>query len=129
MNFAVPLYIQIIQGRSGLETSLAIMPLMLAVFFSAILVVRLYERFSARQLASYAFAFIFAGALWLAFVARNDWSVLPVILGLITVGVGQGALMTLLLNVLVSERPRNWPATSGPSAESLRTWPLPSAPL
>ncbi len=106
INFAVPLYIQIIQGRSGLETSLAIMPLMLAVFFSAILVVRLYERFSPRQLASCAFALIFAGTLWLAFVAANDWSVLPVILGLITVGVGQGALMTLILNVLVSESPK-----------------------
>ena len=64
----------------------------------------------------YAFALIFAGALWLAFVARNDWSVLPVILGLITVGVGQGALMTLLLNVLVSEVPKELASDVGSSA-------------
>jgi hypothetical protein len=37
-----------------------------------------------------------SGMVWLAFVARNDWSVFPVILGLITVGHGQGALVTLL---------------------------------
>lgn len=106
INFAVPLYIQIVQGRTGLETSLAIMPLMLTVFFSAILVVRLYPRFSPRQLACGAFLLVFAGNLWLAFVVRNDWSVLPVIGGLVAVGLGQGALMTLLLNVLVSAAPQ-----------------------
>jgi hypothetical protein len=44
--------------------------------------------------------------LWLAFVARNDWSVFPVILGLVTVGLGQGALVTRLFNVLVTASPK-----------------------
>jgi len=33
-------------------------------------------------------------------------SVFPVILGLITVGLGQGALVTLLFNVLVTSSPK-----------------------
>ncbi len=102
INFSVPLYIQIIQGRSSMATSIAMMPFMLTVFFTAILVVRLYNKLSPRTIARCAFALVMFGTLRLAFVARNDWSVFPVIIGLITVGVGQGALVTLLFNVLVT---------------------------
>jgi len=106
INFAVPLYIQIIQGRSSAATSVAMMPFLLTVFFAAILVVRLYDRFSPRQIARGAFLLVIAGTLWLAFVVRNDWSVFPVILGLFIVGLGQGALVTLLFNVLVTSSPK-----------------------
>ena len=46
INFTVPLYIQIVQGRDALQTSVAMMPFMLTVFFTAILIVRLYDRFT-----------------------------------------------------------------------------------
>jgi hypothetical protein len=101
INFLVPLYIQIIQGRSSAATSVAMMPFMLTVFFTATLIVRLYDRFTPRRIARSAFALVTVGALWLAFVARNDWSVFPV-----TVGLGQGALVTLLFNVLVTSSPK-----------------------
>ena len=106
INFTVPLYIQIIQGRTSAATSVAMMPFMLTVFFTAILIVRFYGRFAPRTIARAAFGLVAAGALWLAFVVSNDWSVLPVILGLITVGLGQGALVTLLFNVLVTSSPK-----------------------
>lgn len=106
INFMVPLYIQIIQGRSSAATSVAMMPFMLTVFFTAILIVRLYDRFAPRTIARVAFLFVVAGTLWLAFVVRNDWSVPAVIAGLITVGLGQGALVTLLFNVLVTSAPK-----------------------
>jgi MFS family permease len=106
INFAVPLYIQIVQGRAPGATSVAMMPFMLTVFFTALLVVRLYDKFTPRQIARGAYALVIAGTLWLAFVVSNDWSVAPVILGLVTVGIGQGALVTLLFNVLVTESPR-----------------------
>lgn len=102
INFSVPLYIQIVQGRTSMATSIAMMPFMLTVFFTAILIVRLYDRYSPRQIARAAFLLVMVGTCWLAFVARNDWSVFPVIIGLITVGLGQGALVTLLFNVLVT---------------------------
>lgn len=106
INFAVPLYIQIVQGRSSAATSFAMMPFMLTVFFTAILVVRLYGRFTPRQIARAGFVLVFVGTLWLAWVASNNWAVFPVILGLVTVGIGQGALVTLLFNVLVSAAPK-----------------------
>ncbi len=113
INFLVPLYIQILQGRSSAATSVAMMPFMLTVFFTAILIVRLYDRFTPRQLARAAFTLVTVGALWLAFVARNDWSVFPVILGLIIVGLGQGTLVTLLFNVLVTASPKELGADVG----------------
>src|SRR5262245_4643956 len=106
INFSVPLYIQIVQGNTALQTSIAMMPFMLTVFFTAILIVRLYDRFTPRQIATAAFLLVAAGTAWLAFVVRNDWSTFPVILGLFTVGLGQGALVTLLFNVLVTASPK-----------------------
>jgi MFS family permease len=106
INFSVPLYIQIVQGSPAFQTSIAMMPFMLTVFFTAILIVRLYNKFSPRQIATAAFLVVAAGTAWLAFVVRNDWSTFPVIVGLFTVGLGQGALVTLLFNVLVTASPK-----------------------
>lgn len=106
INFTVPLYIQIIQGRTSAATSVTMMPFMLTVFFTAILIVKLYGKYAPRTIARWAFTLVAAGALWLAFVVSNDWSVFPVIIGLITVGLGQGALVTLLFNVLVTSSPK-----------------------
>lgn len=106
INFTVPLYIQIIQGRTSAATSVAMMPFMLTVFFTAILIVKLYGKYAPRTIARWAFGLVAVGALWLAFVVSNDWSVFPVIIGLVTVGLGQGALVTLLFNVLVTSSPK-----------------------
>jgi predicted MFS family arabinose efflux permease len=102
LNFSVPLYIQIVQGRSPLATAIAMMPFNLTVFFTAMLVVNLYERLTPRQIGRYGFVLCTVGLVWLAVVVRNDWSEIPVLLGLILFGIGQGALVTLLFNVLVT---------------------------
>jgi len=106
INFSVPLYIQIVQGRSSMQTSIAMMPFMLTVFFTAILIVRLYNKFPPRNIARAAFVLVAIGTTWLAFVVRNEWNTPPVVAGLIIVGLGQGALVTLLFNVLVTSSPK-----------------------
>lgn len=106
LNFSVPLYIQIVQGRSPIATAVAMLPFNLTVFFAAMLIVRLYNRLSPRQIGRYGFMLCTAGLLWLAFVVHNDWSALPVLLGLFIFGVGQGSLVTLLFNVLVTASPK-----------------------
>ncbi|QDP98846.1 MFS transporter [Microlunatus elymi] len=107
LNFSVPLYIQIVQGRSPLDTSLAMMPFNLTVFVTAMLVVRFYQRYSPRTIALFSFALTTIALLWLAFVVTNNWETLPTILGLIVFGVGQGSLVTLVFNVLVTSAPKN----------------------
>lgn len=106
LNFSVPLYIQIVQGRSPLATAIAMMPFNLTVFFTAMLIVRFYDRLTPRQIGRYGFMLCTAALLWLAFVVRNDWSAVPVLLGLVLFGIGQGSLVTLLFNVLVTASPK-----------------------
>jgi predicted MFS family arabinose efflux permease len=107
LNFTVPLYIQIVQGRSPLATAIAMMPFNLTVFFSAMLIVRFYDRLTPRQIGRYGFMLCTAALLWLAFVVRNDWSAVPVLIGLVAFGIGQGSLVTLVFNVLVTASPKH----------------------
>jgi predicted MFS family arabinose efflux permease len=106
LNFSVPLYIQIVQGRTPIETAIAMMPFNLTVFFTAMLVVRLYPRFTPRLIGMCGFVLCALALLWLAFVVRNDWGAPVVMTGLILFGIGQGALVTLLFNVLVTAAPK-----------------------
>ena len=106
LNFSVPLYIQIVQGRSALATALAMMPFNLTVFFTAMLIVRFYDRLTPREIGRYGFILCTVALFWLAFVVRNDWSTAPVLIGLVLFGIGQGSLVTLLFNVLVTASPK-----------------------
>lgn len=106
LNFSVPLYIQIIQGRTPLETAVAMLPFNLTVFFTAILVVRLYRTLTPRRIGQLGFILCTGALVYLAWVVRNDWSAVPVMFGLIAFGIGQGALVTLLFNVLVTAAPK-----------------------
>src|SRR5262249_25061608 len=106
LNFSVPLYIQIVQGRSPLATAIAMMPFNLTVFISAMLIVKLYDKLTQRQIAQYDFVLCAGALVWLAFVVHNDWSAVPVLTGLILFGIGQGSLVTLVFNVLVTASPK-----------------------
>ena len=105
LNFTVPLYIQVVQGRTPFETSLAMMPFNVTVFITATLIVRFYKRYSPRTIGIAAFALATAALVWLSVVVTNNWETLPTIIGLIAFGIGQGALVTLVFNVLVTSAP------------------------
>ncbi|WP_024803586.1 MFS transporter [Nocardia sp. BMG51109] len=107
LNFTVPLYIQIVQGRTPFDTSLAMMPFNLTVFLTATLVVRFYTRFSPKAIGVFAFVLTTVALVWLAYVVTNNWETLPTIAGLIVFGIGQGALVTLVFNVLVTAVPKS----------------------
>lgn len=107
VNFTVPIYIQVVQGRTPLDTSLAMMPFNLTVFVTATLIVRFYGRFAPRTIALFSFALTTVALIWLSAVVTNNWETLPTILGLIVFGIGQGALVTLVFNVLVTAAPKH----------------------
>ena len=106
LNFSVPLYIQIVQGRSPIATAIAMLPFNLTVFFAAMLIVQFYGRLTPRKIGRYGFMLCTVALLWLAFVVHNDWSAVPVLIGLVIFGIGQGSLVTLLFNVLVTSSPK-----------------------
>ena len=105
VNFSIPLYIQIVQGRTPFDTSLAMMPFNLTVFVTATLVVRFYKRYPPRTIGVFGFILTTAALIWLSIVVNNNWETFPTILGLFVFGVGQGALVTLVFNVLVTAAP------------------------
>jgi predicted MFS family arabinose efflux permease len=112
-TFMIPLYIQMVQGRSSLQTAVAMIPYQLAVLAAAFLVVRLYGQLTPRQIARGAFAVVTVGMLLLAMVITNDWSNITVVIGLMLVGLGQGALATLLFNVLVTSSAKEFAGDVG----------------
>ncbi|MFI5427629.1 MFS transporter [Aeromicrobium sp. UC242_57] len=105
LNFTVPLYIQIVQGRSPFSTAVAMMPFNLTVFITATLVIRTYKKFPPRTIGVFAFSLTTAALAWLAFVVTNNWETVPTIVGLVAFGIGQGALVTLVFSVLVTSAP------------------------
>lgn len=107
VNFTVPIYIQVVQGRTPLDTSLAMLPFNLTVFVTATLIIRFYNRFAPRTIALFSFALTTVALVWLSAVVTNNWETLPTILGLIVFGIGQGSLVTLVFNVLVTAAPKH----------------------
>lgn len=105
INFLIPLYIQIVQGGSSLQTAAAVVPYMLAIFSASILVVRVFPRWTARRIGSTGFLLVAAGLVMLAFSIYNNWGTPLVALSLVVTGIGEGALLTLLFAVMVSASP------------------------
>ena len=106
INFLIPLYIQIVQGQTSMFTSIAVVPYTIAIAASAFLIVRLYARLSPRQIAVIAFMLVAAGLVILSFTIHNEWGTALVILGLLIVGLGEGSLLTLLFNIMVTSSPK-----------------------
>jgi MFS family permease len=106
VGFLIPLYVQIIQGRTPLFTAVAILPYAIAIAVAGVLSVRLYDRFAPRSLGIASFVLIAVGLVTVACTVGDDWSTVTVILGLLLVGIGEGTLLTLLFNVLVSASPK-----------------------
>lgn len=106
VSFLIPLYIQIVQGRSSLDTSVAVIPYSLSIFAAALTIVRIYPKLAPRTIAWAAFGLVSLGLIVLATVINNQWSTPTVVAGLILVGLGQGSLVTLLFNVLVTSSPK-----------------------
>jgi MFS family permease len=106
VGFLIPLYVQIAQSRTPLASAVAILPYAVTVAAAGVLSVRLYDRLSPRSLGVASFILIAIGLVVVAFTLGNDWSTVAVIFGLLLVGIGEGTLLTLLFNVLVSASPK-----------------------
>ena len=106
INFLIPLYVQIVQGRTTLQTAVVTVPYTLAIFTSAVSIVMLYRWLSPRLIGSAGFVVVAAGLTILSLTMSNQWGTPAVISGLIVLGLGEGALLTLLFNVLVSASPK-----------------------
>ncbi|WP_082717056.1 MFS transporter [Microterricola viridarii] len=105
-NFLIPLYLQVVQGRTSFETSLAIIPYTLSIFLASTFVANLYKRFPPRQIARAGFVVVAFGLILLAFTIQYGWGQGFVVAGLITLGLGQGSIVALVFNTLLSAAPK-----------------------
>jgi MFS family permease len=106
VTFLIPLYIQFVMNRTPLFTAVAIVPYALAVAVAAIVSVRLYGRLTPRKLGVISFVLVAIGSVSVALTISNNWGTSFVILGLLVLGLGEGTMLTLLFNVLVSASPK-----------------------
>jgi MFS family permease len=106
VSFLIPLYIQVVQGGTSFATAIAVIPLSTMSLISAVLVVRLYGRWSPSSIARKAFLLVAIGFALLGTVIRNDWSNVMVMFSMAVIGLGEGALVTLLFNVIVTASPK-----------------------
>lgn len=105
VTFLIPLYIEIVQGRTSLATAYALVPFTVASFIGALVVSRFSTPTAMRKAARHAFLAVGTGLVLLGAVVRNDWSDASVVLSLATVGLGEGALATLLFKTLAALAP------------------------
>lgn len=105
VTFLIPLYIEIVQGRSSLHTAYALVPFTVASFIGALLVGRFRGPAALRRATRYAFLLVGAGLVLLGAIVRNDWSDASVVLSLGMAGLGEGALATLLFKTLAAVAP------------------------
>ncbi|WP_157994421.1 MFS transporter [Peristeroidobacter agariperforans] len=105
VTFLIPLYIEIVQGRSSLVTAYALVPFTVASFIGALSVSRFGSPQSVRNITRHAFLAVGTGLLLLGAIVRNDWSDASVVLSLAAIGLGEGTLATLLFKNLASVAP------------------------
>src|SRR5262245_21468497 len=106
VGFLIPLYVQIVQGRTPLYSAGTIFPYAVAIAAAGVRSVRLYGRYAPRILGIASFVLIAIGLAVVSVTIDEDYGGVAVILGLLLVGVGEGTLLTLLFNVLVSASPK-----------------------
>lgn len=105
-NFLIPLYMQVVQGLTGIETSFSIIPYTLSIFLASTFIAVLYGRFSPRVLGAAGFVVVAAALTLLAFTVRGEWGQWFIVAGLILLGLGQGSIVALVFNTLLSAAPK-----------------------
>lgn len=105
-NFLIPLYMQVVQGLSGIQTSFSIIPYTISIFLASTFVATLYRLFPPRTLAAGGFVVVAAALTLIAFTIRGEWGQTFIVIGLVLLGLGQGAIVALVFNTLLSSAPR-----------------------
>lgn len=105
-NFLIPLYMQVVQGLTGIQTSFSIIPYTISIFLASTFVAYLYNRFPPRVLAASGFVVVAAALTLIAFTIRGDWGQAFIVVGLVLLGLGQGSIVALVFNTLLSSAPK-----------------------
>lgn len=105
-NFLIPLYMQVVQGLTGIQTSFSIIPYTISIFLASTFVAYLYKVAPPRIIGSVGFVVVAAALSLIAFTIHGDWGQVFIVIGLVLLGLGQGAIVALVFNTLLSSAPK-----------------------
>ncbi|MFC9858150.1 MULTISPECIES: MFS transporter [unclassified Streptomyces] len=111
--FVVPLYLSVALGLSALRTGACILPLSLTLLAAAILIPRLLPDVSPRRVVRLGILAMLAGAVVLMAALDADAGAEVVMVPLLLIGLGMGALASQLGSVTVSAVPDEQSAEVG----------------
>jgi EmrB/QacA subfamily drug resistance transporter len=100
--FAVPLYLQIVQGFDALETGVRMLPTSVALLITALLGARLATRFSPRAIVRVGFLFLLAAVGFLLGTIEPQIDTTDFNVAMAVLGVGMGLVVSQLGNVVQS---------------------------
>jgi EmrB/QacA subfamily drug resistance transporter len=100
--FAVPLYLQIVQGFDAFETGLRMLPTSVALFVTALLGARLASRFAPRTIVRAGFLCLLVAVAFLLATIDPQIDTLDFGIAMAVLGVGMGLVVSQLGNVVQS---------------------------
>ncbi len=100
--FAIPLYLQVVQGLDAFQTGLRMLPVSVALFCTALGGSRLGERLPARFIVRIGLGLLFAACVILLATIKPKLAGVPFGLGMAVLGVGMGLIVSQLGNVVQS---------------------------
>ena len=100
--FAVPLYLQIVQGLNAFDTGVRMLPVSVALFTTALLGSRLSRALAPRTIVRGGVVLLVAACLLLLATIEPDLDTVPFAVAMAVLGVGMGLVVSQLGNVVQS---------------------------
>lgn len=100
--FAIPLYLQIVQGFDALQTGVRMLPTSIALLVTALLGARLATRFAPRTIVRAGFVFLLAAVGFLLGTIEPQIDTTDFNVAMTVLGVGMGLVVSQLGNVVQS---------------------------
>ena len=100
--FAVPLYLQVVQGLDALQTGVRMLPTSVALLVMAVVGARLATRFSPRAIVRVGFLFLLAAIGFLLGTIQPQLDTADFNVAMAVLGVGMGLVVSQLGNVVQS---------------------------
>jgi EmrB/QacA subfamily drug resistance transporter len=100
--FAIPLYLQVVQGFDAFQTGVRMLPVSVTLFLTALIGSRLAGRFPARTIVRSGLGLLLAACLLLLATIKPQIETVPFAIAMAVLGIGMGLIVSQLGNVVQS---------------------------
>jgi MFS family permease len=100
--FAIPLYLQVVQGFDAFQTGVRMLPVSVTLFVTALIGSRLAGRYPARTIVRAGLGLLLAACLLLLATIKPEIETVPFAIAMGVLGIGMGLIVSQLGNVVQS---------------------------